>query len=72
MGHNQEWLVSFGQKDLESSWCRIILHIKKSEVWMDLFLHVGKDSIFFFVLKWHLACYIEMYLYFPSFFLYEV
>lgn len=72
MGHHQEWLVAFGKKVLESSMCQIILHMKKSKGWMDLFLPVEKDSIFFSVPKWHLAWEIEMCLYLPSLFLYHV
>lgn len=55
MGHHQEWLVAFGKKVLESSQCQITLHMKKSKGWLDLFLPVGKDSIFFSVPEWHLA-----------------
>lgn len=55
MGHNQELLVSFGQKVLESSRSQIILRIEKSKGRMDLFLCVGEYGISFSVLKWRLA-----------------
>jgi hypothetical protein len=55
MGHNQELLVSFGQKVLESSRCQIILGFEKSKGRMDLVLRVGEYGISFSVPKWRLA-----------------
>ena len=46
--------------------------MEKSRGWMNLFLHVQKDTIFFSVWKRRLPRCIDMCIYFPSLFLYEV